>query len=101
MKGSSPLRGYWTSSRELLYQGAGKEKQAEEEPTQAKGMECFKMEPEAPGASAGLSPMEHRVGCGPDVAANAMEVTSRDCEHGDSVFAIMKCTETERGTLEF
>ena len=48
-------------------------KQAEEEPTQAKGMECFKMEPEAPGGSAGLSPMELWVGCGPDVAANAME----------------------------
>lgn len=59
------------------------------------------MEPETPGGSAVLSPMELWGGCGLDVSANAMEVTSRGCVHGDSVFAIMKCTETEKGTLEF
>lgn len=84
MKGSSPLKGYWTSFHELLYQGTGEENQAEEEPTQAKGMESFKMELEAPGGSAGLSPMELWAGCGSDVSANAVEL-----------LAEAVCTETQ------
>lgn len=49
-----------------------------------KGMESFKMELEAPGGSAELSPMELWAGCGSDVSANAVEL-----------LAEAVCTETQ------